>query len=388
MVPIRYNVRSLVVRKRTTFAAAFGIALVVWVFASAQMLSGSLEKTFGRHAGSNVAVVTRKGANNELQSSINDAQVGLVLAHAQQIGATSRPIGVSEVSVVIILPRADGSGVANVPVRGVNDDVLQFRSTTKIVEGNAAKPGTDEVIVGQSIRGRFKGLQIGQSFELTKGRKARVVGVFSDGGSAFESEVWGDKNYVRQAFGRDGFVSTVRVRLDKKESLESFRRIIEGDRQLSLAVISEPAFFVKQSRASSATLTFIGQLISFFFAIGAMIGATITMNAQVAGRTKEIGTLRALGFSRFGILTSFLIESSVLSLFGGAFGAIASLAMVSVKVTLLNRGTWSLVVVGFEPTPEIVISAMVMALTMGLVGGFIPAVRAARTSPVAAMRSE
>lgn len=388
MIPIRYNIRSLVVRKRTTLAAALGIALVVWVFASAQMLSGSLTRTFGRNASENVAVVMRKGSTNELQSSIADNHANIAIAHAEQLGSTAKPSGISEVFFVIILKRVDGAGASNVPVRGVSQDTFAFRTTAKVVAGVAAKPGTDEVVIGKAIRGRLKGLDIGQTFQLTKSREVRVVGVFEDGGSAYESEVWADKDVVRQALGREGYVSTVRVRLDKRDSFEAYKRLIESDRQLGLTVMTEPKFFAKQSRSTSSVLGFVGNLVSFFFALGAMIGATITMNAQVAGRTKEIGTLRALGFSRFGILLSFILESIVLALAGGSIGALAALAMSAVKITMMNQGTWSLVVFGFEPTPDIVISALVMAVVMGFVGGFLPALRAARISPVAAMRGE
>lgn len=384
MIPISYNVRSLVVRKRTTFAAAFGLALVVWVFASAQMLSTGLQKTFGRNASANVAVVLRKGSANELQSTIEDKDVSLALAHAEQLGAP-KPAGVGEVFLVVILDRI-GGGSSNVPIRGITEGSLKLRPTAKIIEGVAPKPASDEVLVGAAIRGRFKGLQLGQTFELKKNRPVKVVGVFSDGGSAYESEVWADRDTVRQAFGRDGYVSSLRVLLDKPGSFLTYKTLIESDKQLGLSVMTEPKFLAKQSASTAGVLGFVGNLVSFFFAIGAMIGATITMNAQVAGRTKEIGTLRALGFSRFGILTSFLLESMVLGLAGGVVGALASLAMVTVKLTMVNAGTWSLIVFGFEPTLEIIVTSVIVAVVMGLVGGFLPAIRAARVSPVAAMR--
>ena len=386
MIPIRYNVRSLIVRKRTTLAAAFGLALVVWVFASAQMLSSGLKKTFGRNASPNVAVVLRKGSNSEIQSTVSDKDASIAIAHAQQLGAIGKPAGIREAFTVIILERASGNGVSNVPVRGVSDGSLAFRSTARIIAGVAPKPGSDEVLVGKSIRGRFKGLDIGQSFELKKNRPVKVVGVFTDGGSAYESEVWADLDTVRQSFGREGLVSSVRVRFDKAGALSTYKSLIEGDKQLGLSVMSEPAFLAKQSSSTAGVLGFVGTLVSFFFAIGAMIGATITMNAQVAGRTREIGTLRALGFSRTGILFSFLLESMALALAGGVIGAVASIAMSAVKLTMVNNGTWSLVVFGFEPTPGIIIGSLIAAVVMGLIGGFLPSLRAARISPIQAMR--
>jgi putative ABC transport system permease protein len=386
MVPIKYNVRSLIVRKRTTAAAAFGLALVVFVFACALMLSNGIAKTFGRTSDPSVAIVVRKGSDNEMTSIVEDKHVNLVLAQAQQIGASKKPTGVGEVLVVILMEKIGVNGVSNVTVRGVPEDALAFRPTAKIVEGKAAAPGSDEVVIGSAIRGRFKGLEIGQSFELKKNRPVKVVGVFSDEGSSFESEVWADVHVTRQAFGRDASVSSVRVRLDSPSKFDAFKALVESDRVAGLVAQREQDFFEKQSEMTGVMLKVLGGMIAFFFSIGAMIGATITMNAQVAGRSREIGTLRALGFSKFSILFSFLLESVFLALVGGAIGAACSTAMKAVKITMINAGTWSEIVFGFEPSPKIIITSLVVAGAMGLVGGFLPAIRAARVSPIEAMR--
>lgn len=385
MVPIKYNVRNLVVRKGTTAAAAFGLALVVFVFAGALMLANGIERTLGRAASPDVAIVMRKGSDTEMTSTVEDKHVSLVLAHAEQIGA-SKPTGVGEVLAVVLLPKIGVEGESNVTIRGVTEDVLAFRPSVKIVEGRAANAAADEVVIGQSIRGRFKGLNIGDSFELKKNRPMKVVGVFSDDGSAFESEVWVDVHAVRQAFGRSGSVSSVRVRLESPSKFDAFKALVEGDRQAGLVAMREADYVEKQSQATGIMLKILGGMVAFFFGVGAMIGATITMNAQVAGRSREIGTLRALGFSKASILFSFLIESLVLSLAGGLVGAIAATAMKAVKITMLNFGTFTEIVFGFEPTPEIIISAVALSAFMGLIGGFLPAIRAARVSPVEAMR--
>lgn len=386
MVPIKYNVRSLIVRKRTTIAAAIGLALAVAVFACALMLPAGLERTAGRAASPDVAIVMRKGSDTEMTSAIEDKQVNLVLAQAAQVGASKKPVGVGEVLVVILLEKVGVEGVSNVTVRGVPEDSLAFRPTAKIVEGRAANPGSDEVIVGRSMKGRFKGLTIGESFELKKNRPVKVVGFFSDDGSAFESEVWADVHVVRQAFGRAGSVSSVRVRLDSPSKFDAFRALVESDRQLGLVASREADYFEKQSQATGMMLKILGGMVAFFVGVGAMIGATITMNAQVAGRSREIGTLRALGFSKGAILLAFLLESLVLSLVGGVLGAACAMAMTTVKITMLNMGSWSEMVFGFEATPQILVSSIVLSAVMGLVGGFLPALRAARVSPIEAMR--
>ncbi len=386
MIPIKYNYRNLVVRKTTTIAAAFGLALVVFVFAAAQMLGAGIKKTLGRSADPQTVVVLRKGSMAEMESSIDDPQVNLIYAQAQQVGAARQPVGVGEVLVVILMDKVGTDGVSNVTVRGVPEDTMAFRSSAKVIEGRAAKPGSDEVIVGKGIRGRFKGLDLGQSFEIKKNRRVNVVGVFADDGSSFESEVWGDLHTVKSAFGRDSVVSSVRVRLDSPSQFDAFKNLIEQNRQLGLSAMRETDYYAKQSEATGDFLTIMGTMIAVLFSLGAMIGATITMNAQVASRQREIGTLRAIGFSKSSILGSFLIESLVLSFIGGGVGALASLLLAAVKITMLNAGTWSEIVFGFEPTPAILVRAMVMAGVMGVIGGFLPALRAARVSPIEAMR--
>lgn len=386
MVPIKYNVRNLVVRRATTLAAAFGLALVVLVIAGAQMAVNGLEKTLGRGASEDVAIVLRKGSDAELPSGIEDKNVSMVVAAAQQIGATKKPMSVGEVVVVILLDKLGADGVSNVTVRGTPEDGLAFRPTIKVIEGKAPATGADEVIIGKQIRGRFQGMEIGQSFELKKNRKVKVVGVFEDQGSAYESEVFVDLHVLRQTFAREGYVSSVRVRLDSSSKFDAFKANVESNRQLGLVVMREADFFEKQSEQTGFLLKLIGYMVGFFFAIAAVIGATITMNAQVAGRTREIGTLRALGFSRFAILLSFLLESVVLATIGGVVGGIASLGLGFIKVTLLNMASWSEIVWSFEPTPKILISSVLLAGFMGVLGGFLPAIRAARVSPVEAMR--
>lgn len=387
MVPIKYNVRNLIVRRRTTMAAAFGLALVVFVIAGVQMLINGLERTLGRGASDDVAIVLRKGSDSELPSGIEDKYVSMVVAAAQQVGATKKPMNVGEVVVVILLDKIGANGVSNVAVRGTPEDGLAFRPSVKIVEGRAPAPGADEVIIGQAIRGRFQGMNMGESFELKKNRRMKVVGVFEDQGSAYESEVFVDLHVLRQTFAREGYVSSVRVRLDSPSKFDAFKANIESNRQLGLVVMRDADYFEKQSEATGFLLKFIGYLVGVFFAIGAIIGATITMNAQVAGRTREIGTLRALGFSRFAILLSFLLESIVLAVIGGGIGAGAAIGLRAVKVTLINFSSWSEIVWTFEPTPKILLASVALAGFMGVLGGFLPAIRAARVSPVEAMRS-
>jgi putative ABC transport system permease protein len=387
MIPIQYNLRNLVVRKATTLATAGGLGLVVFVFASVLMLSNGIRRTLGRGAAEDVAIVLRKGSDAELASGIEDASVNVVLSAKELASTGDKPRGVGEVVVVILLPKLGTDGFSNVQVRGVPEASVPFRSALKIVQGRAAKPGTDEVIVGKAIHGRFQNVKMGESFELKKNRPVTVVGVFDDAGSTYESEIWADMNLVRSAFGREGGVSSVRVRLDSASKFDAFKAAIESNRQLDLEAIRESAYYEKQSENMSMFINALGILIAIFFSIGAMIGAMITMHASVANRQREIGTLRALGFSKLSILGSFLLESVALGLMGGLAGAVASMCMAFVKFSTMNWATFSEIVFGFEPTPGIIGLALAVAAVMGLLGGFFPAVRAARMSPIEAMRT-
>jgi putative ABC transport system permease protein len=299
--------------------------------------------------------------------------------------ASGRPAAIGELIVVVLLDKV-GGGFSNVVLRGVPDDVLSFRPTVKVIEGRAPKPGTDEAMVGSAIRGRFKGLEVGQTFEMRKNRPIHVVGVFEDNGSAFESEVWGDSNVIRATFGRQGIVSSVRVRLTSPDKFDGFKAAIESNRQLNATTMRDSEFYEKSSQGTAKFLSILGFTIAFFFSVGAIIGAMITMHATVAQRQREIGTLRALGFARWQILVSFLLESVALSILGGVIGAGASLLMGMKRITMLNNATWSELSFKFEATPQILMTAIAIAAIMGILGGFFPAIRAARINPIQAMR--
>jgi len=388
VIPIAYNLRNLRARRTTTAAAALGLALVVFVFATARMLANGIHKAMHQASDPAVAIVLRKGASAEMESGIEVAKIAII---GTEPGVSAFPNGrqqaIGELVAVVLLDKIGvEGGFSNVLIRGMTDDSIAFRPTMKIVAGRAATPGTDEVVIGRAIRGRFKGLDLDGVFEMRKNRPMKVVGVFEDGGSAYESEIWADVDRVRANFGRGPIVSSVRVRLDSPAKFDGFAAAIDANRQLDVAAMREEEFLLKTSQGTSIFLSALGFAIAFFFSVGAMIGAMITMHATVAQRQREIGTLRALGFSRFQILTSFLFESIVLSLVGGALGAAASLLMSLKEFSTMNWATFSEMVFRFEPSVGIIGSAMLAAGVMGILGGFWPAVRAARINPVQAMR--
>ena len=387
MIPLQYNIRSLAVRKATTVASASGIALVVFVLASTLMLNAGIKKTMATAGNPDNAIVLRMGSDAELGSVIEDASGPLILAApGGKADERGQPLGVGETVVVGAMEKLGETGFTNVTIRGVTDDVMRFRPEAHLVAGRAPRAGTDEAIVGARIRGRIRGVDLDQSFDIKKNRPVKVVGIFDANGSAYESEVWVDRDLVRQAYGRLGIVSSVRVRLDSPAKFDAFRAGVENDKRLGLQALRESTFYEKQSEGAAIFVGALGTVVSVFFAIGAMIGAMITMYAAVANRQREIGTLRALGFSRSSVMVSFLLEAVILSIIGGAIGAVASLSMSFVHPSMVNPASWSEIVFSFDPTAGVMLKALVFAGGMGLIGGLFPAVRAARTSPLKAIR--
>jgi putative ABC transport system permease protein len=389
MVPISYNIRSMVARKWTTLATVAGIMLVVFVMAAALMFLAGLNSVLKSSGRADNAVILRKGSDAELASGVEDPMVGQILSRDEVLrtaASSTTGLGVGEIVVVITLDKKGTDGVSNATIRGVPPNVMEFRPEVKIVDGRPPKPGTDEVMIGQQIRGRFAGVDLNQSFELRKNRPVQVVGVFSADGSAFESEIWADVVTVRSAYNREGVVSSVRARLASPSKFDAFKAGVESDQRLGLEVLRETEFYEKQA-GMTGLLGYLGIGAAILFSLGAMIGAAITMNAAVANRQREIGILRALGFSRFSILTSFILEALVVSFAGCVAGIVAAMFMTLFSISTMNWATWSELVIRFNITPGIIIFSVVFAVIMGLIGGLFPAIRAARVSPLEAMRA-
>jgi putative ABC transport system permease protein len=386
MIPISYNWRSLTARRSTTLAAAFGIALVVFVFASVLMLSNGIEETMRATGTPRNAIILRKGSQAEMQSGIEQAAVSVLRAAPEAAAAAQGTLSTAEVVVLITATKSGTSGVTNVVVRGVSPESFQVHEKVKIVEGRNFTPGTDEVVVGRGIATRLVNVAVGQEISLQRNRSVKIVGLFSADGSSFESEIWGDLNTVRAIFNRQGSVSSVTLRLKDPNAFETLKTRIGSDPRLGLDVKRESAYYEEQSQGLSIFIRALGLVIAVFFSVGAMIGAMITMYAQIAQRGREIGTLRALGFRRRKILASFLLESVLLALAGGAIGILGALAMSFVRFSTISFQSFSEVVFRFSPTLGILGAALAFASVMGLLGGLFPAIRAARVAPVQAMR--
>jgi putative ABC transport system permease protein len=385
MVPVQYNIRSLFVRKITTTATALGIALVVAVFAGALMLQAGIQRALAASGRPEVAIVLRKGSDAELSSAIANEFLNLLGGHPQVAQGPGGGV-IGEVVVVIAAEHTDNSGVSNLVVRGTPADGFAFRPEVHIIEGRAPKPGTNEVAIGKGIAGRFKGTGMGETIELRHNRPLQVVGIFEANGSSYESEAWADVEVVRHALGREAGVSSARVKLNSPSELEAYKAEIEGDKRMSMKVMREGDYYAKSSEQMSGFLTGMGVAFAIMISIAAMLGAAITMNGAVANRSREIGTLRALGFSRISILLSFLFEALVLAVIGGAIGVLCVQLAALKEFPVMNFQTFSEIVIGFRATPEVIIKALVFSGIMGLIGGLVPAIRASRVSPIEAMR--
>ena len=387
MVPIRYNLRSLVVRKWTTILTAIGIALVVFVFGLAMMLGQGVTRAMTSSGEAGNAIVLRSGSDNELSSRLDATVVGLIRERAEVAPAAAGADNViGEVVVVVTADKADGSGSTNVTIRGMPPQGMPFRPSFHLGSGRMPAPGTAEVLVGNGIKGRFKGLGVGQSYELRRNRPLQVVGTFTAGESSYESEVWADADVLRTSLGREGSVSSIRVKLGADSKLASFKAALEADKRQGVKVMGEREYYKKQSEGTSSFLTFITGFFAVLVSLAAMIGAAITMNSAVANRSREIGTLRALGFSRWSILVSFIIEALMLAILGGIVGLLGVFGISLMTFSIMNFQTFSQIVIALKATPSVLITSMIFAGAMGLIGGMIPAIRASRVSPVEAMR--
>ena len=385
-IPVNYIARNLVARRLTTALTAGGMALVVYVFATVLMLSAGLEQTLVATGQDDNVVVIRRGSQTEVQSGIARMQAAVVESLPEiALAADGRPLISKEPVVLINLPKRSSGKPANVVIRGVTQAGLALRPQVKLVEGRMFRPGTAEVIAGRSIADGFQGAGLGETLRFAS-RDWTIVGVFDAGHTAFDSEIWGDAEQMLQAFRRTGY-SSLLFRLNDPAQFDAVKSFIESDPRLTLEVKREKRFYAEQSEALSKFISYLGTSISIIFSIGAVIGAAITMYASVASRTGEIGTLRALGFSRAAILVAFLGEALLLGLIGGIVGLAAASVMQALSISTTNFQTFAEIAFSFTLTPGIVIASLIFALAMGFVGGFLPAARAARMKIVDALRA-
>jgi putative ABC transport system permease protein len=380
-----YNLRSMIVRKGTAAMTAGGIAMVVAVFVMTLAIAQGFRQTLVASGSPQNAIVLRKGATAETVSAVLRTDVPIVESLPQVARSLDgRPLSSSELVLIIAVPRISDNQPANVPVRGVGPRAYDVRDSLKLVEGRRFTPGTREINVGRAAVGRFKGLTLGSNVRFG-GAAWTVVGVFTADDAAFESEVWGDVDLMMPAFQRNGYQSMT-VKLADPAMFDSFKATLEGDPRLHLRPQREQDYYAEQSQALTTVIRVFGTFVTLILAIGAMFGAMNTMYAAVAYRTREIGTLRALGFTRFRIVTAFLAESTALALLGGILGCLLALPVHGLSTGTTNFASFSEVAFKFRITPALLAGGLIFSALMGAAGGLLPAIRAARIPIARALR--
>jgi putative ABC transport system permease protein len=384
-IPISYNVRNLKLRKGLTIMTSLGIALTVTTAIFVMALLAGLQRAFVSSGSPLNVLVMRKGSASELTGGFDAASLP-ILRNLPGIAKDSHgdPMVSGEWMVVIVLPRKDGTGEVNVAVRGMMQDGLELRNGVKLVAGRWFTPGQREVVVSQSIHKRFAHANVGDELEFGKGLW-KVVGVFDAGGSAYDSEIWGDVNQMASDFDRQGAFGSAYLRATDPVSAEALKNRVSDDQRLKLDGIIEKDYYEKQTNSGNL-IEYVGWVVAIIMAIGSSFAAMNTMYAAVAYRSREIATLRIIGFSRPSILTSFVFESVLLSVIGAIAGVILMLPFNGMTTGTQNPATFSEAVFSLQMTPHVVIVAVIFAMTMGLLGGIAPAWHAARQNILTALR--
>ena len=382
-IPLYYSLRNLWVRRVTTMLTAAVMALVVFVFATSLMLDAGLKRTLVATGEPDNVIVTRKGSTTEVQSAVERAQAALVAA-LPEVAVIGEPMASREIVMLISLPKRGSDKISNAMIRGLEPVGVGLRRKVSLVEGRMFRKGSNEIVVGRSVRAQFAGVDVGEMIGFG-GRQWLVVGVMDGARSGFDSEIWGDVDSLMQAFRRQAYSSVV-VRLTDPRAFDALVEKLNDDVRIPLAARREADYYAEQSAGLSRFIQILGLTLAVIFSIGAVIGATITMQAAVASRTAEIGTLRALGFQRRSILLAFLAESMGLAVLGGLAGIVLASFMQFVEFSTTNFQSFSELAFGFELSWGIGIGSLIFAVAMGVAGGMVPAIRASRIGIVEALR--
>lgn len=383
-IPITYNIRNLRLRLGATLMTALGIALTVTVALFIMALLSGLNSAFKTSGSPLNVLVLRKGSTAELNSTVTRAQMqDLRYLTGVSQDSAGEPLASGEMVVVIVLPRKNGSGETNVTVRGMTPVGFKLRPTVHLAEGRWFTPGQREVVVSQSIHERFDDTSLGNSLEFGKG-KWTVVGIFNARGTTHDSEIWADVNQMGADFDRTEYSSAL-LRATDPVAADALKHRMSDDQRLKLDGMIEQEYYATQTQ-SGKPIQFVGTLVAIIMAIGSCFAAMNTMYAAVAYRSREIATLRILGFSRSSILTSFVIESVLLSILGGSIGILLMLPFNGLTTGTSNMVTFSEVVFNLRITPVVASTALGFAVIMGLFGGLAPAWHAAKENILTALR--
>lgn len=385
-IPIVYNIRSVRARWTSAIVAVLGIAGTVGVFVAMLSLARGFRATLVASGSPDNALIVRAGATSEMTSGVGLDEVKIIQDAPGIAHAADGPLVTPETVLMAPIPLLSTGTDANVELRGVSPNVLEIRKHVKIVEGRMFKAGLAEVVVGKNATKTYSGLTLGKTIALGSVR-FQVVGIFDAGGSAFDSEVWGDAHLLAGAFNRpDTFFQSVTVHLTSPAALTQLKDSVTTDPRLNVDVTREIDYYAKQSTAMTTLITRLGGFVAMIMAIGAVFGALNTMYSAVADRGREIATMRALGFGGVSVVFSFLLEALLISFIGGALGCLAVLNLNGLTTSTINFQTFSNLAFAFKITPDLMVMGIGFALVMGVIGGIFPAIRAASLPVATALR--
>ena len=380
------NLRNLPQRLASSLVAIVGVAAVVLVFAAVLSMAKGFEKTMLSAGSDDTAIIMRSGSTSELNSGLSNEQMLIVSNAPGVLKDGDKPIISAELYVVVDVKKRSTDSDANVPFRGVQAGAFDVRRNVRISDGRMFEEGKNEIVVGRSAQQEFAGLDVGQSIRFGQ-TDWSIVGTFDADGSVSESELWTDVRVLQGSYRRGNGFQSVRVRLESEDSLGILQKYLEDDPRIDPDVLSEKEYYSTQAQGLSQFIKMVGYPLTILMAIGAVFGALNSMYSSVSVRGKEIATLRALGFGPTAVLVSTIVESTLLALVGGlAGGLLAYLVFNGYQVSTLNGPSFSQVVFDFAVTPELLMQGLYAALIIGVVGGFFPAIRAARLPVAQALR--
>jgi putative ABC transport system permease protein len=385
-IPLLYNLRSMRARWISAIVAVLGIAGTVGVFIAMLALARGFRATLVKSGSPNNALIRRAGASSELDGSIPLDQIKTIEDKPGVAHENGQPLVSPEAVMVAAFPLLTTGTDANVQIRGVSQDVFRVRPNIKIVQGRFFQPGLNELVIGKNVASTYAGLELGKPVKFGGGTWD-VVGVFDAGGSAFDSEIWADSRVLNQVYKRpENLFQSATVRLTSPAALRELKDSITADPTLQVQVDRESEYYERQSLVLTTIITVLGTLVALIMGIGAVIGALNTMYSAVSERSREIATLRAIGFAGGSVAFSFVIEALLIALIGGLVGCLAVLPVNGVTTSTLNMQTFSHLAFAFRITPILLAVGIIFALLMGLVGGVPPAIRAARRPIAVALR--
>lgn len=383
MIPLKYNIGNLKARRVSTLMTILGIGVVIAVMISMMALKNGVNTAVVSSGSKDNLMVMREGAAAELSSWVTKDAFRIIRA----LPGIAKEGGVPRISpelvIIFKIPKKDDPKGSNVLVRGVSPMAFTMRPYVKIIDGRMFRPGVNEVIVARRIRDRFVNTALGDSFKFGS-QTYNVVGVFDAQGTAFDSEMWCDADFLGQARKRDGYSSLI-VRPTDRDAYESIKAAIKGDNRLKLEVTSEYQYYADQTTGLAGIVILVA-IVTFFMTIGAILGTMNTMFSAIASRGRELATLRALGFKRRTILLSVIIESAFVALLGGIAGLLLALPINAISTGTTNFQTFSEVAFNFRVDGHVALNGILIALIAGIIGGVLPALRAARMPITTALR--